>query len=72
MFNLRDRAKWDAWKAVEGTDILTQSIGIFSCLKLLTKSKKFTCLIQGKSKEEAMSDYITKVKQLLEEAGVSY
>ncbi|CAN6461308.1 unnamed protein product [Victoria cruziana] len=39
MFNLRDRAKWDAWKAVE-----------------------------GKSKEEAMSDYITKVKQLLEAA----
>uniref|UniRef100_K3Y0G4 ACB domain-containing protein n=1 Tax=Setaria italica TaxID=4555 RepID=K3Y0G4_SETIT len=37
-----DRAKWDAWKAVE-----------------------------GKSKEEAMSDYITKVKQLLEEAGAS-
>ncbi|XP_039852979.1 acyl-CoA-binding domain-containing protein 1 isoform X2 [Panicum virgatum] len=35
----RDRAKWDAWKAVE-----------------------------GKSKEEAMSDYITKVKQLQEEA----
>ncbi|XP_073220490.1 acyl-CoA-binding protein isoform X3 [Cicer arietinum] len=41
MFNMRERAKWDAWKAVE-----------------------------GKSKEEAMSDYITKVKQLLEEAGV--
>ncbi|CAM8996923.1 unnamed protein product [Rhodiola kirilowii] len=37
MFNMRDRAKWDAWKAVE-----------------------------GKSKEEAMSDYIIKVKQLLE------
>ncbi|CAA0838267.1 Acyl-CoA-binding domain-containing protein 6 [Striga hermonthica] len=42
MFNMRDRAKWDAWKAVE-----------------------------GKSQETAMSDYITKVKQLLEEAGVS-
>ncbi|KAG6505663.1 acyl-CoA-binding protein [Zingiber officinale] len=39
IFNLRDRAKWDAWKAVE-----------------------------GKSKEEAMTDYIAKVKQLLEEA----
>uniref|UniRef100_A0A166DNI0 ACB domain-containing protein n=1 Tax=Daucus carota subsp. sativus TaxID=79200 RepID=A0A166DNI0_DAUCS len=39
IFNMRDRAKWDAWKAVE-----------------------------GKSKDEAMSDYITKVKQLLEEA----
>ncbi|KAF3447873.1 hypothetical protein FNV43_RR08579 [Rhamnella rubrinervis] len=39
MFNLREKAKWDAWKAVE-----------------------------GKSKEEAMNDYITKVKQLLEEA----
>ncbi|OMO94710.1 Acyl-CoA-binding protein, ACBP [Corchorus capsularis] len=42
MFNMRDRYKWDAWKAVE-----------------------------GKSKEEAMSDYITKVKQLLEEAAAS-
>ncbi|THG07103.1 hypothetical protein TEA_022524 [Camellia sinensis var. sinensis] len=42
MFNMRDRAKWDAWKAVE-----------------------------GKSKDEAMSDYITKVKQLLEEATAS-
>ncbi|TKY70139.1 Acyl-CoA-binding protein [Spatholobus suberectus] len=41
VFNMRDRAKWDAWKAVE-----------------------------GKSKEEAMNDYITKVKQLLEEAGM--
>lgn len=28
-------------------------------------------LIAGKSKEEAMSDYITKVKQLLEAAGVA-
>ncbi|XP_064961279.1 acyl-CoA-binding protein [Musa acuminata AAA Group] len=42
IFNMRDRAKWDAWKAVE-----------------------------GKSKEEAMSDYITKVKQLLEEAAAA-
>ncbi|CAO2205871.1 unnamed protein product [Urochloa humidicola] len=42
IFNMRDRAKWDAWKAVE-----------------------------AKSKEEAMSDYITKVKQLLEEAAAS-
>lgn len=42
IFNMRDRAKWDGWKAVE-----------------------------GKSKEEAMSDYITKVKQLLEEAAAS-
>ncbi|MBD4017447.1 acyl-CoA-binding protein, partial [Xanthomonas citri pv. citri] len=39
MFNMRDRAKWDAWKAVE-----------------------------AKSKDEAMNDYITKVKQLLESA----
>nr|O22643.1 RecName: Full=Acyl-CoA-binding protein; Short=ACBP [Fritillaria agrestis]AAB86851.1 acyl-CoA-binding protein [Fritillaria agrestis] len=39
MFSPRERAKWDAWKAVE-----------------------------GKSKEEAMGDYITKVKQLLEES----
>ncbi|KAF6138729.1 hypothetical protein GIB67_040861 [Kingdonia uniflora] len=41
IFSLKERAKWDAWKAVE-----------------------------GKSQEEAMSDYITKVKQLLE-AGAS-
>lgn len=39
MFSMTERAKWDAWKAVE-----------------------------GKSKDEAMGDYITKVKQLLEEA----
>ncbi|KAG2270872.1 hypothetical protein Bca52824_065427 [Brassica carinata] len=37
MFSMKERAKWDAWKAVE-----------------------------GKSTDEAMSDYITKVKQLLE------
>ncbi|XP_047966776.1 acyl-CoA-binding protein-like [Salvia hispanica] len=42
MFNMRDRAKWDAWKGVE-----------------------------GKSAEQAMNDYITKVKQLFEESGVS-
>ncbi|XWS58952.1 hypothetical protein CRYUN_Cryun08bG0078400 [Craigia yunnanensis] len=42
MFNMKEKYKWDAWKAVE-----------------------------GKSKEEAMSDYITKVKQLLEEAAAS-
>ncbi|KMZ74702.1 Acyl-CoA Binding Protein [Zostera marina] len=39
IFNQRDRAKWDAWKAVE-----------------------------EKSKDEAMGDYIIKVKQLLEES----
>lgn len=42
IFNMRDRAKWDAWKAVE-----------------------------GKPTDEAMNDYITKVKQLLEEAVAS-
>uniref|UniRef100_A0A6N2K4H0 ACB domain-containing protein n=1 Tax=Salix viminalis TaxID=40686 RepID=A0A6N2K4H0_SALVM len=42
IFNMRDRGKWDAWKAVE-----------------------------VKSKDEAMSDYITKVKQLLEEAAAA-
>ncbi|XP_043691341.1 acyl-CoA-binding protein-like isoform X2 [Telopea speciosissima] len=42
MFSMTERAKWDAWKGVE-----------------------------GKSKDEAMSDYITKVKQLLEEAAAS-
>jgi acyl-CoA-binding protein len=28
-------------------------------------------VLAGKSKDEAMGDYVTKVKQLLEEAGVS-
>ncbi|PON94668.1 Membrane-associated diazepam binding inhibitor [Trema orientale] len=42
IFNLRDRAKWDAWKKNE-----------------------------GKSKDEAMSDYITLVKQLLEAAAAA-
>ncbi|NP_001296805.1 acyl-CoA-binding protein [Zea mays] len=42
IFYQKDRAKWDAWKAVE-----------------------------GKSKDEAMNDYITKVKQLQEEAAAS-
>ncbi|KAF7809421.1 Acyl-CoA-binding protein [Senna tora] len=42
MLNMKDRAKWDAWKAVE-----------------------------GKSADEAMGDYITKVKQLMEEAGMA-
>uniref|UniRef100_A0A0V0GTH8 Putative acyl-CoA-binding protein-like n=1 Tax=Solanum chacoense TaxID=4108 RepID=A0A0V0GTH8_SOLCH len=42
IFYMRDRAKWDAWKAVE-----------------------------GKSTDEAMNDYITKVKQLLEEGAAS-
>ncbi|CAN8313874.1 unnamed protein product [Cochlearia groenlandica] len=37
MFNMKERAKWDAWKAVE-----------------------------AKSTDDAMSDYITKAKQLLE------
>ncbi|CAN1772531.1 Acyl-CoA-binding protein [Linum perenne] len=42
MFNMKDKAKWDAWKAVE-----------------------------AKSKDEAMNDYITKIKQLLEEAAAA-
>ncbi|XP_068634521.1 acyl-CoA-binding domain-containing protein 1-like [Aristolochia californica] len=42
IFSLKERAKWDAWKAVE-----------------------------AKSKDDAMSDYITKVKQLLEEAAAA-
>nr|CAD1830996.1 unnamed protein product [Ananas comosus var. bracteatus] len=40
IFNLKDRAKWDAWRL-------------------------------WKSKEEAMNDYITKVKQLQEEAAAA-
>lgn len=42
MFSMKERAKWDAWKAVE-----------------------------TKSTDEAMSDYITKVKQLMEAAEAS-
>ncbi|KAI3812646.1 hypothetical protein L1987_17358 [Smallanthus sonchifolius] len=42
MFSMRERAKWDAWKAVE-----------------------------AKTTDEAMNDYITKVKQLLEAAAAS-
>uniref|UniRef100_A0A1J3HVC1 Acyl-CoA-binding protein n=1 Tax=Noccaea caerulescens TaxID=107243 RepID=A0A1J3HVC1_NOCCA len=42
MFAMKERAKWDAWKAVE-----------------------------AKSTDEAMSDYITKVKQLLEAEAAS-
>ncbi|XP_039141502.1 acyl-CoA-binding protein-like [Dioscorea cayenensis subsp. rotundata] len=42
LFSPKERAKWDAWKAVE-----------------------------GKSQEEAMNDYITKVKQLHEEAATA-
>ncbi|KAI9083866.1 hypothetical protein K1719_034124 [Acacia pycnantha] len=42
MLSMTERAKWDAWKAVE-----------------------------GKTKEEAMGDYVTKVKQLMEEAGIA-
>ncbi|MBA0687676.1 hypothetical protein Goari_015190 [Gossypium aridum] len=41
-FNMKEKYKWDAWKAVE-----------------------------GKSKEEAMNDYITKVKQLQEAAAAA-
>ncbi|KAA8523302.1 hypothetical protein F0562_009725 [Nyssa sinensis] len=39
LFSPKERAKWDAWKAVE-----------------------------GKSKDDSMADYITKVKQLEESA----
>ncbi|VFQ97226.1 unnamed protein product [Cuscuta campestris] len=39
IFSMKERAKWDAWKAVE-----------------------------GKTKDEAMNDYITKVKALHETA----
>ncbi|CAA7026708.1 unnamed protein product [Microthlaspi erraticum] len=42
MFSMKERAKWDAWKAVE-----------------------------AKTTDEAMSDYITKVKQLLEAEAAS-
>ena len=37
---------------------------------VIVLAKTFVILI-GKSKEEAMSDYITKVKQLQEEAATS-
>ncbi|BBH02733.1 acyl-CoA-binding protein 6 [Prunus dulcis] len=54
IFNMRDRAKWDAWKAVEGNT--SEQIDFYRFME-----------IQG----GAMGDYVTKVKQLLEEAGAS-
>ena len=69
MFNLRDRAKWDAWKAVEGNAYLNNLVSF--CLTVAYTKQFPTFSPPGKSKEEAMSDYITKVKQLLEEAAAS-
>ncbi|KAK6941338.1 Acyl-CoA-binding protein, ACBP [Dillenia turbinata] len=46
IFSPKERAKWDAWKAVEVLDEL----------------------LPGKSKDEAMTDYIATVKQLQEAA----
>ena len=65
---MRDRAKWDAWKAVEGIGLKFMVVGCWFIFFDTTVSFFF---FSGKSKEEAMSDYITKVKQLLEEAAAS-
>lgn len=64
---MRDRAKWDAWKAVEGK--INKFFVVSWYLYLFSVSSKL--FLAGKSKEEAKSDYITKVKQLLEEAGIT-
>jgi diazepam-binding inhibitor (GABA receptor modulating acyl-CoA-binding protein) len=66
---MRDRAKWDAWKAVEGIGLKFMVVGYWFIFFDTTVS--FFFFFSGKSKEEAMSDYITKVKQLLEEAAAS-
>ena len=68
IFNMRDRAKWDAWKAVEGIGLKFMVVGYWFIFFDTIVSFFF---FSGKSKEEAMSDYITKVKQLLEEAAAS-
>ncbi|AQK41346.1 Acyl-CoA-binding protein1 [Zea mays] len=59
IFYQKDRAKWDAWKAVEASQGITV---------LLAQTLE---ILAGKSKDEAMNDYITKVKQLQEEAAAS-
>jgi acyl-CoA-binding protein len=74
MFNMRDRAKWDAWKAVEGNVFWSVRTTWFCSLSYCGRYKKLSnCFsdLPGKSKDEAMSDYITKVKQLREEASAS-
>ena len=50
------------WKLARPIYVL--SLCIVACIK------KRNLLLAGKSKDEAMNDYITKVKQLLEEAGM--
>lgn len=70
---MRDRAKWDAWKAVEGKT--SEQIDFYRFMSIFLYSSIilnfFKTFVAGKSKEEAMGDYVTKVKQLLEEAGAS-
>lgn len=77
MFNMKDRAKWDAWKAVEGKHFTLGCSQVyffanqhFSMIRVFILSLTRHCfgLMSAKSTEEAMSDYITKVKQLLEAA----
>lgn len=67
--------KWDAWKAVEGLIISYQ---IFVASILNSRSSLFHSyflieflLLTAKSKDEAMTEYIIKVKQLLEEAAAA-
>jgi diazepam-binding inhibitor (GABA receptor modulating acyl-CoA-binding protein) len=72
------KAKWDAWKAVEGWQISRFLIVFFKSMKPYLLPYRFVRILiilanldAAKSKEEAMTDYITKVKQLLEEAAAA-
>lgn len=76
IFNMRDRAKWDAWKAVEGIvqTYICRSVYILFVIifnALLFIDVVSFLLVAAKTKDEAMNDYITKVKQLLEAAAAS-
>ena len=76
---MRDRAKWCAWEAVKGpfTFQILLSCRYYILLSTLILQNlpqlaaKILMIIADKPKEEAMSDYITKVKQLQEEAAAS-
>jgi len=80
MFDPKGRAKWDAWKGNEGTkpistDMMMLRIHycLFSSLSVLSRSQQLNIffLVLGKSQDDAMNDYITKVKQMLEAAGMA-
>jgi len=47
------------------------NLSLLTILQLTILHALQFCVRAGKSKDEAMTDYITKVKQLLEEAAAS-